>query len=122
MALIRSVIAILIVSGVILAAENSPDSTLNSVTRVKSFDLLQNYPNPFNPSTTIQFTLPRTSDVKIEIYDLLGNKVKQLVDGRYEAGVHSVTLNASDLAAGVYFYSMTVGDDYYAMRRMTLVK
>ncbi|MBN1560293.1 T9SS type A sorting domain-containing protein [candidate division KSB1 bacterium] len=122
MKLTRLVMIMFMMCGLGLATESSPDSSQNQATVVRTFDLAQNYPNPFNPSTTIRFSLPMSANIKIEIYDLLGNRVKLLVDGRYEAGVHSLTLNAGDLAAGIYFYSMSAGDDYYAMRRMTLLK
>ncbi|MBN1479297.1 T9SS type A sorting domain-containing protein [candidate division KSB1 bacterium] len=101
------------------AAKN--DSTANKTATVQSFELAQNYPNPFNPSTTIQFSIPRSADVTIEIFDLLGNRVQQLVQQRYEPGIYSVNVDAKDLPAGVYFYSMTAGD-FKSMRRMTLVK
>ena len=121
----RTFIFIFLLSFALLAAENvssANDSVSNDETPVKAFDLAQNFPNPFNPSTTIQFSLPTSSDVTIELYDLLGNKVKTLVDSKYESGTYTIKVDGSDLAAGVYFYSMTSGDDYKAMRRMTLIK
>ena len=58
----------------------------------KDFYLAQNYPNPFNPSTTIQFGVPRASEVTIEIYNVLGRKVATLIEGNLVPGVHNVDL------------------------------
>jgi gluconolactonase len=69
------------------------------------FDLYQNYPNPFNPSTTIRFALPAQSRVTIDIYNLLGQRVAEIVNGEMEAGFHSVTWRAP-AASGVYFCRM----------------
>ena len=124
MTLIRVLTIVLMMSVALWTAEeksSSADSTSSETSQVESFDLEQNYPNPFNPSTTIRFSLPTASDVKIEIFDLLGNSVKKLADNRYQAGVHTIKLDASDLSAGVYFYSMTAGE-FKSMRRMTLMK
>jgi hypothetical protein len=70
--------------------------------------LLQNYPNPFNPATTIRFGLPARSHVQLTMYNTLGQRVSELVNGELEAGYHDVQFNASGLASGVYFYRIHV--------------
>ena len=73
----------------------------------KDFSLLQNYPNPFNPSTTIVFYLVHAGDVKLSVYDCLGREVMTPVNGYTGAGVHEIKVNASSLASGVYYYSLS---------------
>jgi len=85
------------------------------------FALLNNYPNPFNASTVIDYQLPVSSTVKLEVYNLLGSKVATLVNGEQEAGYRSVTWDASEVSSGVYFYKLTAGD-YTETKRMMLVK
>ena len=68
------------------------------------FSLSQNYPNPFNPTTTITYAVPIPSAVRLTVFDLLAREVALLVNGRVDAGTHSVTFNVSNLASGVYFY------------------
>jgi len=85
------------------------------------FALLSNYPNPFNAQTVIQYQLPVSSTVKVEVYNLLGSKVATLMNGEQEAGYKSVTWDASEISSGVYFYKLTAGD-YTETRRMMLVK
>jgi hypothetical protein len=85
------------------------------------FALLSNYPNPFNASTVIEYQLPVTSSVKLEVYNLLGNKVATLIDGQQQAGYKSVTWDASEVSSGIYFYKLTAGD-YTETKRMILVK
>lgn len=75
-----------------------------------TFALEQNYPNPWNPSTTIRYTLPEGSQVRLDIVDLLGRTVRELAIGHQEAGSHSVTLDASGLSSGVYLYRLRAGD------------
>jgi hypothetical protein len=70
--------------------------------------LEQNYPNPFNPSTTIKFELPKTSQVNLSVFDILGREVSVLVSERRDAGVHEVKFEGADLASGVYFYRLSV--------------
>jgi len=88
--------------------------------------LAGNYPNPFNPSTTIRFMLGCDTSVKIDVYNVRGQKVRALVSGLYEAGVHSVVWNGCDssgqsVGSGVYFYRMVSGG-YVATRKMLLMK
>lgn len=80
---------------------------------VSGYDLKQNYPNPFNPSTIISYQIPKNSFVKIEVYDIKGDKIEDLVNGELKAGYYSVEFNAvsgRNLASGVYFYRMTATD------------
>ncbi len=82
----------------------------NNNTIPVSYKLFQNYPNPFNPATTIKYKLPEDSYVRIIIYDILGNKVKELVNAYRKAGNYRVKWDAKNLASGIYFYSMQAGD------------
>jgi len=85
-----------------------------------SFQLRQNYPNPFNPSTVISYSLPANAPVTLKIYDVLGREVKTLVNERQAAGNHSVTLNASGLASGVYFYQLQTNGKALAKKLMVI--
>ncbi|OAN61888.1 hypothetical protein A8B79_05560 [Balneola sp. EhC07] len=88
----------------------------------KEFGLSQNYPNPFNPSTTINYALPKASDVSIDVFNILGKKVASLVNQRKTAGNHSVQFQAANLSSGVYFYTLRVGGRVLKSQRMLLIK
>ncbi|OGU34476.1 MAG: hypothetical protein A2068_02095, partial [Ignavibacteria bacterium GWB2_35_6b] len=85
------------------------------------FALNQNYPNPFNPSTTIEFALPQSSNVKLVVYDILGRTVASLVNCDLNAGYHKINFNASNLSSGVYFYSIKAGD-FISVKKLMLLK
>ncbi len=90
------------------------------------FDLSQNYPNPFNPTTTIRFEMPKTADVTLEVYNIMGQLVRQLINDKVEAGYHTVLwdgANASGLrvVSGVYYYRFVSGD-YVNIKKMVLLK
>jgi hypothetical protein len=85
------------------------------------FELSQNYPNPFNPSTTIRFSLPKQSQLKINIYNMLGELVKTLTEGNYDAGYHKVTLNVADLPSSAYIYRIESAD-FVQVKKMILIK
>jgi methionine-rich copper-binding protein CopC len=98
----------------------------NSSTLPAVFSLGQNYPNPFNPVTSMEFAVPKASHVKIEVYNLLGQKVKVLVDEELKAGKYQVNWNGvNDLgdhvASGIYFYRMNA-DNFTDVKKMILLK
>ncbi|HTY39085.1 MAG TPA: T9SS type A sorting domain-containing protein, partial [Bacteroidota bacterium] len=86
-----------------------------------SFSLTQNYPNPFNPSTTLQYTVPKSSRVVLEVFNILGQSVAQLVNEEQMPGTYKATFNASALSSGVYLYRLTAGDFVQTMK-MVLMK
>ncbi|MEZ4701930.1 MAG: Ig-like domain-containing protein [Rhodothermales bacterium] len=86
-----------------------------------SFALEQNYPNPFNPTTTIAFSLPEASDVVLDVFNLLGQRVGRLIDGPRTAGQHRVVFDAGDLPGGVYVYRIRAGAFTYS-RKLVLLK
>jgi hypothetical protein len=86
-----------------------------------AYALTQNYPNPFNPTTTIKFELPKSSDVKLSVYDVLGREVSMLVNEKRNAGVHEVTFDGANLASGVYIYRLTAGD-YVQSKKLIVLR
>jgi len=85
------------------------------------FALSQNYPNPFNPTTLIKYELPLDCQVRLDIYNVVGQRVATLVDGEQSPGYKTATWNAQHLASGVYFYKLTAGD-FTSIRKMLLLK
>jgi len=85
------------------------------------FVLFQNYPNPFNPSTTIKFSLPQQSKVKINIFNSIGQLVETLIDQQLDEGYHEVRLDAATFASGVYYYRMQA-ENYISIKKMLLLK
>jgi hypothetical protein len=85
------------------------------------FVLAQNYPNPFNPMTEIRFTLPEDSHVQLDIVDMTGRIVRNVLSERMTAGNHGTVIDASELASGVYFYQLTAGS-VKLTRQMMLTK
>lgn len=89
---------------------------------ISGFNLFQNYPNPFNPGTTIQFSLPEDAqNVRLIVYNVLGEKVAELVNTGLKAGAHKFNWNASDLSAGVYIYQIST-EKFVSTKKMTLLK
>ena len=88
---------------------------------VKEYSLSQNYPNPFNPSTEINYTLAKSGNITLKIYNLLGSEIATLVSGFMEAGKHSVKFDATDITSGIYFYTIKA-DNFTSTRKMILMK
>ncbi|NNJ51959.1 MAG: T9SS type A sorting domain-containing protein [Ignavibacteriaceae bacterium] len=87
----------------------------------QEFELSQNYPNPFNPATKIRYTLPEAGNVKLVVYNLLGEQVAELINEFKEAGVHTINFNAENLNSGLYIYKIEL-TGFTAAKKMQLVK
>lgn len=85
------------------------------------FELSQNYPNPFNPSTKISFSVPQSGNVKLSVYNLLGQEVQNLVNGFVEAGNHTINFDAENLNSGIYLYKLEA-NGFVQTRKMTMIK
>jgi hypothetical protein len=92
----------------------------------KTYAVSQNYPNPFNPNTTIRYQLPMHSQVKLSVYNVLGQRVRTLLDNQVEAGYHVVEWDGmndagNQIASGVYIYRFEAGD-YRRTLKMIMMK
>lgn len=98
-----------------------PLTGINSNYMPVQFSLKQNYPNPFNPQTKISFNIPKGSNVKLTITDILGKEMFVLLDEFRQAGTHEVVFDGSTSASGVYFYKIETGD-FTDSKKMVLIK
>lgn len=87
-----------------------------------SYELFQNFPNPFNPKTTIVYYLPQQTDVKLKIYNNIGQLVSTLLSNRLSAGFHNTEWDASDFASGVYFYKIITSSGFTETKKLLLLK
>jgi hypothetical protein len=87
----------------------------------EAFELYQNYPNPFNPTTTFRYALPKDGRVVLEVYNLLGQRVRTLVDEEHRAGTYEIVFDGSDLSSGTYFYRIHT-PDHTAIKKFILLK
>lgn len=88
---------------------------------ISGFQLFQNYPNPFNPVTTVSFSLPFKSYVRLVVFDVLGREIYKLAGGTFDAGLHKIDFNAMNLPGGIYFYKITT-ENFTQTKKMILVK
>lgn len=93
----------------------------NNSGQVKEFKLYQNYPNPFNPSTSIKYSIPERTNVKLSVYNILGSEVANLINETKNAGEYEVEFDGSKLPSGVYLYKIEAGG-YKAMKKLILMK
>jgi hypothetical protein len=108
---------------VIDATDSSKITSIKSLGKagINDFRLNQNYPNPFNPSTTISYSLEKEGNVKLTVYNAIGSKVETVVNEYKPAGNYSVQFNGNNLASGIYFYRIIIGESS-SVRKMILLK
>ncbi len=109
-----------------IAAPKDGKLYISSIAVPEEYSLNQNYPNPFNPSTTIKFALPVEAKVTITLYNVLGQRVNEIVSNNFTAGVQTVNFNASELASGMYIYQISAqgvdGSNFVDTKKMMLMK
>jgi hypothetical protein len=113
-----------ITDGDVLLIKIAPNITSikeNSKTILSDYQLQQNYPNPFNPSTTIEFSLPKSEFVELKVYNIIGKEVMTVVLGKLNPGNHTYTFDGKNLASGIYYYQFVSGD-YKKVKKMILLK
>jgi plastocyanin len=98
-----------------------PTNTNDPIATPSQFGIAQNYPNPFNARTTIGFSLPRAGHATVEVFNLLGQRMETLLDGKLSAGSHDVIWDAGNIQSGVFFYRVAF-DGVALTGRMTLLK
>jgi ELWxxDGT repeat protein len=101
--------------------ETKPTGIVNNKEIPGAFALFQNYPNPFNPSTTISYSIAKAGEVKLNVYDIIGNKVASVVNENKPAGSYSVQFNAAALPSGIYFYRLE-SESYFNTKKFILLK
>ncbi len=94
---------------------------VNNNSNALTYNLSQNYPNPFNPTTSFSFSIPRSENVSLKFYDVLGNELETYVDGILNSGTYSVEFDGSKYSSGIYFYKLTSGS-FTETRKMNLIK
>jgi hypothetical protein len=105
----------------LLSGKENGSDIFSIVELPQDYALHQAYPNPFNPTTTIRFDLPETGHVKLAVYNVLGREVAKLVDRNLEAGYHTVQLDGSQMASGMYFYQMQASG-FIDTKKVVLIK
>lgn len=85
------------------------------------YNLLQNYPNPFNPTTTIFFSIPTSQKITLSVYNVLGQKVKELLNQELNVGNHSIEFDATNLSSGIYYYQL-ISNNHSETKKMVLIK
>jgi|GEM_PF-2226310 hypothetical protein len=96
-------------------------STRSNIGVPKSYKLSQNYPNPFNPTTTIEYSIPKSGLVTLKVFDMLGRQVAVLVNNYKTVGNYRIDFNASELSSGIYFYKMET-NGFVAIKKFALIK
>jgi len=102
-----------------VVANATPSSSAAVITE---YALHQNYPNPFNPSTSLVFDVVAENVVNLKVYNAMGQEVATLVNGTMNAGRHTVSFDATNLTSGLYFYTVKIGNEFTATKKMLLVK
>jgi len=115
------IIVLFFIFGTMTASAVNKEQLAGFVGNPDKFVLNQNYPNPFNPTTILSYTLKTDGEVKLTVFNLVGQSVGVLVDAYQSAGEYEITFDAQDLPAGIYLYKLQVGQ-YSSVKRMTLVK
>ena len=90
--------------------------------QINNYSLSQNYPNPSNPKTRITFSIAEKTNIKINLYSITGEIIKELVDEEKENGIYQIDVDLKNYSSGMYFYRMTTNSGYTATKKLILLK
>jgi len=102
--------------------EVDEEQVLAEETIPSEYGISQNYPNPFNPSTNVKVMMTESGSARLDVYNLLGERVLAVLDQELTAGIHEVNIDGSRLASGVYVYQLSVGNAFSEIKKMNLIK
>ncbi|MEX0597010.1 MAG: T9SS type A sorting domain-containing protein [Candidatus Paceibacterota bacterium] len=100
---------------------NSLSTSIEKETLPQDYSLLQNYPNPFNPTTQIRYGVPKAAEVELTVFNMLGQEVSTLVNGKLSAGWHTTTFDGSGLSSGFYIYRIKAGE-FVSTKKLMVIK
>ena len=126
------ILTVLISYVLLLASEGEAVSAVGTLSSIATdinglnnipieYSLKQNHPNPFNPTTTISYSLPKSSYVIIKVFDINGREIKTLVNKEQNVGVYNVVFDATSLSSGLYFYTL-ISENFTSTKKMILLK
>ncbi|MBK7104574.1 MAG: discoidin domain-containing protein [Ignavibacteriae bacterium] len=98
------------------------EETTDEETIPSEYGISQNYPNPFNPSTKVEIKMKESGNARLEVYNILGEKVLAVVDQELNAGIHEISIDGSKLASGTYIYKLDINNDFSQIKKMNLIK
>jgi hypothetical protein len=107
---------------ILMKFRTSPNSIVNNTTIISDYKLHQNYPNPFNSMTNVKWSMLKSGNAKIMVYDLRGREIQTLVNKNLKAGTYNIRFNGEGLSSGVYFYSLSVDNKLIDTKKLVVIK
>lgn len=102
--------------------EEESEEVVDEETIPSEYGISQNYPNPFNPTTKIEVKMKENGSARLDVYNLIGERVLAVLDTELSAGVHEVNIDGSSLASGIYIYKLSIGNQFSQIKKMNLIK
>ncbi|MBK7105246.1 MAG: T9SS type A sorting domain-containing protein [Ignavibacteriae bacterium] len=110
------------VYGISSTSEVKEEETTDEETIPSEYGISQNYPNPFNPSTKVEIKMKEVGNARLDVYNILGEKVLEVLDQELNAGIHEISIDGSKLASGTYIYKLDIGNQFSQIKKMNLIK
>ena len=110
------------IGGTAAVEDNTEEETVNEETIPSEFGISQNYPNPFNPTTKVEVRMKESGSARLDVYNILGEKVLSVLDEELSAGFHEVNIDGTRLASGIYIYALNIDNKFSQTKKMNLIK
>ena len=110
------------IGGTAAVEDNKEEETLTEDNIPNEFGISQNYPNPFNPTTKVEVRMKESGSARLDVYNILGEKVLSVLDEELSAGFHEVNIDGTRLASGIYIYALNIDNKFSQTKKMNLIK